>query len=414
MTNTGYKNTMMGEIPEDWSVRPLSEVGQYINGMAFKPSEWRDQGIPIVRIENLNNIKAPFNYYQGTFEPKYLLENGELLLSWSASLGVYLWDRGRALLNQHIFKVIPNESVSKHFLYWALHKAVENLGRVTHGSTMKHFKKGELEQTIIGLPSFPEQQKIAEILTTADAAIQKVDEQITLTEHLKKDLMQRLLTRGIGHTRFRETVIGKIPEEWETAKLVELSEHITKGTTPTSYGFEYTSSGIHFIKVESIDNQGKFVKQNISYISQDANVTFSRSILRENDILFSIAGALGRVAVVNGEILPANVNQALSIIRLKDQELLSVTFLKYFLMGFQIQNLVKTIAIQSQQANINLEHVRNFLVAMPSLGEQQKIAEILSSVDDKLNFLRKKTENLKVIKHGLMDYLLTGKVRVKV
>jgi len=208
-------------------------------------------------------------------------------------------------------------------------------------------------------------------------------------------------------TEFQETPIGKIPKDWETTKLSELSEHITKGTTPTTYGFGYTASGIHFIKVESIDDRGAFVPENIPHISEEANEVFSRSILRENDILFSIAGALGRVATVTGEILPANVNQALAIIRLKEQNRLSVKYLKYFLMGSQIQNFVRTIAIQSQQANINLEHVRNFTVALPPLGEQRGIVEVLGVVDlavGKTGEVIAKTERLK---KGLMQELLT-------
>ena len=192
--HTKFKMTEIGEIPEEWGYKPLSEVGQYINGMAFKPSEWRNQGLPIVRIENLNDINASFNYYQGEFDSKYILQNGDILLSWSASLGVYIWNRGKALLNQHIFKVIPTENISKQFLYWILHRAIEGLGQATHGSTMKHFKKGELKQALIVLPPLPEQQKIAVILSTVDNKIQLLRNKREELNVLKNGLMNDLLT----------------------------------------------------------------------------------------------------------------------------------------------------------------------------------------------------------------------------
>ena len=208
-------------------------------------------------------------------------------------------------------------------------------------------------------------------------------------------------------TEFKETPIGKIPKGWETTKLSELSGHITKGTTPTTYGFRYTASGINFIKVESIDERGAFIPENIPHISEEANKAFSRSILRENDVLFSIAGALGRVALVTNEILPANTNQALAIVRLKEQNRLSVEYLKYFLMGPQIQNFVRTIAIQSQQANINLEHVRNFTVALPPLGEQCDVVEVLGVVDSAIGLVDRVIWKTERLKKGLMQTLLT-------
>ena len=192
--HTKFRMTEIGEIPKEWGYKPLSEVGQYINGMAFKPSEWRNQGLPIVRIENLNDINASFNYYQGEFDSKYILQNGDILLSWSASLGVYIWNRGKALLNQHIFKVIPTENISKQFLYWILHRAIEGLGQATHGSTMKHFKKGELKQALIVLPPLPEQQKIAVILSTVDNKIQLLRNKREELNVLKNGLMNDLLT----------------------------------------------------------------------------------------------------------------------------------------------------------------------------------------------------------------------------
>ena len=208
-------------------------------------------------------------------------------------------------------------------------------------------------------------------------------------------------------TEFQNTQTGKIPGKWQDATLSELSEHITKGTTPTTYGFGYESSGINFIKVESIDENGKFILENIPHISKEANDALSRSMLKEKDILFSIAGALGRVALVSAKILPANTNQALSIIRIKEKEKVLPEYLKYFLTGPNIQEFIKSIAIQSQQANLNLEQVRKFRVGLPSVSEQKEIVGVLGVVDSALELADRIIAKTERLKKGLMQQLLT-------
>ena len=111
-----------------------------------------------------------------------------------------------------------------------------------------------------------------------------------------------------------------LPKGWKLEKLGELSEVLTKGTTPTSVGFKFEEEGINFVKIESIDLSGNFIKNKFAQISKEGNEALKRSQLQEGDILFSIAGALGRAAIVTNDILPANTNQALSIIRLKNNE----------------------------------------------------------------------------------------------
>ncbi len=206
---------------------------------------------------------------------------------------------------------------------------------------------------------------------------------------------------------FQNTQTGKIPRDWQDATLSDLSEHITKGTTPTTYGFSYESSGVNFIKVESIDENGKFISENVNHIRKQANDALSRSMLKEKDILFSIAGALGRVALVSDKILPANTNQALSIIRIREKEKVLPEYLKYFLTGPNIQEFIKSIAIQSQQANLNLEQVRKFRVGLPSVSEQKEIVGILGVVDSALELADRLIEKTERLKRGLMQQLLT-------
>ncbi len=406
LTKTGFKTTEVGEIPEEWMTKPLSEVGQYINGMAFKPSEWREQGIPIVRIENLNDTNASFNYYQGEFDRRFLLENGEILLSWSASLGVYIWNRGRALLNQHIFKVMPNENVAKQFLYWALHKAVENLGRVTHGSTMKHFKKGELEQTLIGLPPLSEQQKIADILSTADDAIQEVNEQITLTEQLKKGLMQQLLTKGIGHFRFKESDIGKTPEDWDLKPFSEILQ-IRKRKNRGKLEKLYT------IPMDLIPENGTYC----GYRAIESNEVIPPTYCESGDILLpKITPSVenGKQGIVPN-IPSGNAFATSEVYPIVAGNTLTNLFTFYLLkMDLFRKPLINSMVGTTGRQRVPKDSLFNLMFPVPTISEQNKITEILSSVDGKLDLLGQKKEYMETLKKGLMEDLLTGKTRVKV
>lgn len=178
---------------KEWEYVKLEDIAEYINGYPFSPREWGQTGLPIIRIQNLNNTSANFNYFKGNIDPRYIIENGDLLFSWSASLGAYIWTRGKAVLNQHIFKVVPKSGVDKFYLYYAISLAIERLEKKTHGSTMKHFKRGELK-TKISLPPMHEQKRIAEILSTLDERLLLQQTQKAKLETIKKGLMNDLLT----------------------------------------------------------------------------------------------------------------------------------------------------------------------------------------------------------------------------
>ena len=166
--------------------------------------------------------------------------------------------------------------------------------------------------------------------------------------------------------------------KWEMMKLGDISDVITKGTTPTSIGYHFENDGINFLKIESIREDGSFIKEKLQYISEECNEKLKRSILRENDILFSIAGALGRSAVVTTEILPANINQALAIIRIKQRMAIS-QYVQYVLKSHfvfrQFQKQKQGVA----QLNLSLKNISDIAIPLPPLEVQQKIAETLDA-----------------------------------
>ena len=383
MTRPEYKMTEIGEIPEEWNILPLTKLAKYINGMAFKPSDWKKQGIPIVRIENLNDSSAPFNYFDEEVDNKFLLNDGDILLSWSASLGVYIWNRGKAVLNQHIFKVVPNETVNKYYLFWALHNSVETLSKVTHGSTMKHFQKGELERTKIALPSLSEQQKIAEILSNADESIQKVNEEITLTEKLKKGLMQTLLTKGIGHMKFKITEIGKIPEEWGIKTLSNSCSHITDGS---HYSPQEVKWGTRMIATVFNLGNNNIITETCKRISDKDYELLVKNGCKpdKGDVLFSKDGTVG---ICFPYFQEDNLVLLSSIAILKPNNVLNSAFLSCFLKSENGMRQIIGLKTGSALKRITLKNLKLVKIPIPSYEEQQKIAEILSTVDYKLELL---------------------------
>lgn len=159
-----------------WEVKKLGEVATYINGYAFKPSQWTDKGTPIIRIQNLNKLDTPFNYYDGIIHEKYIVNNGDVLISWSASLGVYEWNGGTALLNQHIFKVeFDKVDINKHYLIYSVKSKLSEMERDTHGATMRHIIKKDFDNTKILYPPLSLQQDFAE-------RIEKIEQQKSLVQ----------------------------------------------------------------------------------------------------------------------------------------------------------------------------------------------------------------------------------------
>ncbi|MEM9081871.1 MAG: restriction endonuclease subunit S, partial [Verrucomicrobiota bacterium] len=161
------------ELPDSWEIAPLDELATFQNGRAFKKPEWKTTGLPIIRIQNLNDHNAAFNYTPAEHEPQFKIRDGDLLFAWAASLGVYLWKRGNAWLNQHIFRVAPEIGVEKLYLYYLLQNAIDHFYAKARGSGMVHITKGELVGTHLPLPPLNEQKrivaKIEELFSELDA-----------------------------------------------------------------------------------------------------------------------------------------------------------------------------------------------------------------------------------------------------
>ena len=165
----------------------LGDIATYINGYAFKPDDWCKEGLPIVRIQDLTGTSYQQNYYKGDYPAKIEINDGDVLISWSASLGVHIWDRGKALLNQHIFKVVFDKvEVDKQYFVYAVQYNLENMLSKMHGATMKHIVKKDFDNIEVPFPTLVEQKRVASILTYAKDAIEDRKQQLTKLDNLVK------------------------------------------------------------------------------------------------------------------------------------------------------------------------------------------------------------------------------------
>jgi type I restriction enzyme, S subunit len=208
---------------------------------------------------------------------------------------------------------------------------------------------------------------------------------------------------------------NKLSKGWVSVRMGDIVINITKGSTPTSYGFSYKNTGISFIKTENIDNIGNI--ENITdYIDEETNIFLKRSILQTNDLLFSIAGTIGRVGVVRENNLPANTNQALGIIRCSWEHIQN-KYVFYFLKSPFIQRQALNAIVGVGRANVSLTNLSEFEIPLPPLPEQHrivaKIEELFSDIDDGIASLKKAQGQLKTYRQAVLKYAFEGKLTNK-
>ena len=398
---------------DGWEPRSLLALADYINGYAFKPDDWGKEGLPIIRIEQLKNPDGPADYYAGQLPEAVVIDDGDLIFSWSASLFLRIWTHGRAALNQHLFKVIERDGVDRLFLKAFIEFYLPDLTKASHGSTMQHITRKELERFAAPFPTYEhEQAKIAEVLSTVDRAIEETEALIAKQQRIKTGLMQDLLTRGIdedGNLRseqthkFKDSPLGRIPVEWESASLEVFVPSAEYGIS-TSLG----GSGYPVLRMNNLLD-GEAELSDLKFT--DAPVP-EHLWLRDGDVLFNRTNSwehVGRTGIWRGQIESATFASYLVRLNPHPDKLLP-EMLNFWLNWERIQIAMRRQATPAvQQVNINPTNLRSIPAAFPrNLDEQTAITVRISAVREVLNAYREYLYKLKSMKAGLMQDLLTG------
>ncbi|MCJ7626274.1 MAG: restriction endonuclease subunit S, partial [Anaerolineaceae bacterium] len=255
-------------------------------------------------------------------------------------------------------------------------------------------------------PPLPEQQRIAEVLGTVDSAIQKVGGAIERTERLKRGLMQRLLTEGIGHDRFKETKVGRMPEEWEVVKIGDIADDFVGGGTPSTSNQDYWNGKIAWMTSAHIN--GRTVTSGQRHITEKGLNESSTHLIPKGNLLVATRVGIGKAAINSIDIA---ISQDLTGVII-DRDIVNADYVYWFLLINL--NKLKSLAQGSTIKGILKDDLAKLKIPLPPLPEQRRIAEILSTVDKKQELERQRKEKLEKVKKGLMNELLTGKKRLKV
>lgn len=402
----GYQMTELGEIPIDWHVKQINEVTSYVDYRGKTPPKV-SKGICLVTARNIKRGKidynlseeyVPINQYNQIMSrgfPKI----GDVLITTEAPLGeIATIDNENVALAQRIIKYrgLPetlNNLYLKHTLMGPYFQ--ELLEKESTGSTVKGIKGSRLHKLSILIPPLQEQQKIATILSTVDEKIEVIDAQITQTRKLKKGLMQKLLIRGIGHTKFQDSVLGEIPEGWKIGKFSDVANNMTK---------KYSHESGRCIELEHVDQvTGRIL--GYDDISQKSSV---KNHFQKGDVLFGkLRPYLRKYWLSEFE---GGCTTELMVFRAKTNSNSKFIFYTVQLDAF-IDNAVSK-SFGSKMPRTSWSIVSDFTVPIPPKEEQIKISETLSTIDEKLDLLQSKKQSYQELKKGLMQQLLTGKVRV--
>lgn len=348
----------------------LGEVADYINGRAFKPSEWKDKGLPIVRIQNLNDESAVYHYSDAEHEEKYLLHDGDLLFAWAASLGTYIWNGGEAWLNQHIFKVLPKQNVSKMYLYYALTSIIKELYSKSHGSGMVHVTKGKFEETEIPLPPLPTQQAIVTRIETLFAELDKAVQHLRTAQQQLKTYRQAVLNHWLNND---EGKWGK-----KTAEECVVNENYSLAIGPFGSDLkveDYTESGVKLVFVRDItsnfeDKKNKFVSE------YKADQLKAHNVFKGDLLITKMGDPPGQTG-----IFPYDRGVITSdVLRMKtNDKILNKYYAMYYILSSEGGKQIKEMTQGVAQKKISLGRFKKFLFPIPSIPEQQRIVNEIES-----------------------------------
>lgn len=300
-------------------------------------------------------------------------------------------------LNQSCMALFPIRSlISSNFLFnWYLFIGDYYGIKYTQGTKQQSYNSKILNDLEIVIPSLDEQNKISSFFLKMDEMIDLQQRKLNKLQATKKALLQEMFPEE-GQDKPKRRFKG-FTDDWEQRKLGNLTQLITKGTTPKVKNIQ---NGINFIKVENISDDG--VISINSYVSEEEHMNYlSRSILSNDDILFSIAGTLGRTAIVKSHLLPANTNQALAIIRLNKS--VDVEYINTFLKSNAIKTYIRKNPTVGAQPNLSLGQVSDLEINIPSYSEQKKISNLFSKFDLMITLHQRKLDKLKNLKQAYLN-----------
>ena len=370
----------------------LGDVATYINGYAFKPSDWSNDGVPIIRIQDLTGNSYQSNRYSGKYESKYEIMAGDVLISWSASLGVYVWQGEKAVVNQHIFKVVfDKKEVDKNFFVHQTKSIMERATAEVHGATMKHLTKPIFDALPFYLPTVTEQKRIATELDKITDLIDKRKKQLEKLDELVK-------------SRFIEMfgTLNANEKGFDVIDIEKLCTLIKDGTHQTPTYTEDKQNGFKFLSSKDVMTQ-KICWEDIKYIPAELHEKLYATIQpKRNDILMSKNGVNYGVAAVNDTDEVFDIYVSLALLRPKTDRVNPV-YLRCAINNpdtkRQFDSSIKGIGVP----NLHLGEIKKTKVLLPPISKQNEFTDFVEQVDKSKFEIKQSLEMLELLKKALMQ-----------
>ncbi|MDC3114127.1 restriction endonuclease subunit S [Alphaproteobacteria bacterium] len=417
-------------LPSDWKLDRLEKiVSQKITYGIVQPGKFDSSGIPLIRgvdyMSGWNNLNSFFRVSKNLHQrfKRSTTRKGDVLLSIAGYAGyvsvVPEWIE-EANITQTTARIsIEESSMSPHFVAYFLDSIEGKLQsrRYIKGSAQEGLNLDDVQKFFIPIPPLPEQKKITTILKSVDGVIENTHKQIDKLQDLKKATMNELLTKGIGHTEFKNSELGRIPKSWDVVSILDANIAIIDGDRGKEYPKEkdFKKSGYClFLSAKNVTKNGFSFKET-AFISKHKEEKLKKGRLSRKDLIITTRGTVGNIAQYGVEIPyeVVRINSGMAIIRNKDERLNS-DFLYHILFSEIIIQQIKNLTFGSAQPQLTIGTLNELKLPIPQLSEQLKIVKIVNSIVSNIHHKKQKLAQTQSLKKSLMQDLLTGKVRVKV
>ena len=363
----------------------LGDVATYINGYAFKPEDRGEEGLQIIRIQDLTGNSYDLGFYNGKYPKKIEINEGDVLISWSASLGVYVWNGGKALLNQHIFKVkFDKVDIDKSYFVYAVRYKLNDMGKKTHGATMKHIVKRDFDATEIPYPPLKKQIEIAINLDKVLMVIKERKRELKLLDELIKARFVELFGDPVSNSYGLPE--ATLPELGEFGRGV--SKHRPRND-PKLLGGEYP-----LIQTGDIANAGLYIT---SYNSTYSELGLKQSKMWDKGTLcITIAANIAKTSILEFDACFPD-----SVVGFTANEKTNNIFIHYWFSFFQA--ILESQAPESAQKNINLKILSELKVMVPEKEKQDEFVEFIHQVDKSKVAVQKALDETQILFDSLMQ-----------
>lgn len=403
----------IGNIPERWEARRLKYVSRFNYGDSLAEENRNDTGE--ILVYGSNGVVGQHDI---------AITSGEtIIIGRKGSYGQVNWSSKSCFPIDTTFYIDKNTTrQSLRWIYYLL--KVLKLDEGSQDSAVPGLSREKAYSHIVPFPEYKEQKQISTFLdqetSQINATIEKYEKLIELLKEKRIALISHAVTKGLNpDVKMKDSGvewIGEIPEHWEVKKIGYIANKIGSGKTPKGGSEIYINEGVMLIRSQNVYDEG-LVLDDVAYIDNDIDEEMSQTRLKENDLLLNITGAsIGRTNTVPANILPANVNQHVCIIRLKNG--LYTQYVSYCLKSKIIKHQIFSIENGTSREGLNFPQVKNLVFILPNnIAEQEEIADYLdqetSKIDQLIEKINKQIEQLKEYKTSLISHAVTGKIDVR-